>query len=431
MTFERLYEQRLPTPGSDPFGQLFLDVIAPGVDIADTRNGFPADSPYNADLPYDIKQSAIFGEASYDFGQFKLTAGGRYYNFKEERDFISGGIFANGDTRIGDKTKSNGFSPRVIATWEPRSKSQRPLSGGQGLPSRRHQRPLNLPLCSAGDLAVYGRSSRPITMTTLWNYEAGVNSRAGRLPSMQLRFTPRSATCRSRSMPEAARRASCSMSTRRIPPGRGGILPSRLPRAGIFARRKFDRGRIRLTVDNAVLASRTGIRDGNRLPSVPKFQIAASATYSSRFSDNADWYITGSVQHVGNRITQPSDQEPGNGNFGNMIFYDPVTGAFGDAGAFDFTSKLKLKAYELVNLSAGLEFDNGWETVLYVNNLFDTNANLCVRSANAAGGATWLPCRHTAYDRADAAQGIAAPRRRRRPLPRAAPPPPLRRRRLA
>ena len=55
------------------------------------RNGFPADSPYNADLPYDIKQIAVFGEASYDFGEFKLTGGGRYYDFKEERDFISGG----------------------------------------------------------------------------------------------------------------------------------------------------------------------------------------------------------------------------------------------------------------------------------------------------------------------------------------------------
>ena len=72
-------------------------------------NGFPLNSPYNADLPYDIKQKAVFGEATYDFGQFKLTAGARYYDFKETRDFISGGIFANGDRRIGDKTKSSGI----------------------------------------------------------------------------------------------------------------------------------------------------------------------------------------------------------------------------------------------------------------------------------------------------------------------------------
>ncbi len=100
----------------------------------------PPTHPTMRDLPYDIKQSAIFGEASYDFGQFKLTAGGRYYNFKEKRDFISGGIFANGDTRIGDKTKSNGFSPRVIATLGAKPQPQRQPSGSQGLPPRRHQR---------------------------------------------------------------------------------------------------------------------------------------------------------------------------------------------------------------------------------------------------------------------------------------------------
>ncbi len=128
------------------------------------------------------------------------------------------------------------------------------------------------------------------------------------------------------------------MSTRPTPPGSRPNSPLRaaegleLSVAGSLIEAEFDS-----TVDNAVLASRTGIRDGNRLPSVPKFQIAATATYGSRFSDNADWYITGSVQHVGNRITQPSDQEPGNGAFGNMIFYDPVTGAFGGNGSFDFT----------------------------------------------------------------------------------------------
>ena len=47
--------------------------IRPSVD-----NGFGLiDNPYHADLPYDIKQRALFGEASYDFGQFKATAGGR------------------------------------------------------------------------------------------------------------------------------------------------------------------------------------------------------------------------------------------------------------------------------------------------------------------------------------------------------------------
>ena len=123
------------------------------VDIARLRNGFPADSPYNADLPYDIKQKAVFGEASYDFGQFKLTGGGRYYDFKETRDFISGGLFSNGDTRIGDKTKSNGFSPRVIATWEPNRNLSVNVQAAKGFRLGGINDPLNLPLCSADDEA--------------------------------------------------------------------------------------------------------------------------------------------------------------------------------------------------------------------------------------------------------------------------------------
>ncbi|MFL6743976.1 MAG: TonB-dependent receptor, partial [Sphingomicrobium sp.] len=137
---DRKYSQRLPTPGYDtPFGvqainglcflaNLFCSHVAdptiPGdvnipMTLEEAQNGFPANSPYNADLPYIIKQKALFGEASYRLGQFKLTAGGRWYDFKEKRNFISGGIFSNGDTRIGDRTKSNGFSPRGIVSWLP------------------------------------------------------------------------------------------------------------------------------------------------------------------------------------------------------------------------------------------------------------------------------------------------------------------------
>ena len=37
---------------------------------------------------------------------------------------------------------------------------------------------------------------------------------------------------------------------------------------------------------------------------------------------------------------------------------------------------LKLPSYQIVNLSAGIEWDNGLEVVAYVNNLFDENALL-------------------------------------------------------
>ena len=370
----RDYSQRLPTPGYDAFVD---SALGAGVS-ASTANGFGPDSPYNADLPYDITQKAVFGEASYDFGQFKLTAGGRYYDFKEERDFISGGLFSNGDTIIGDKTKSNGFSPRVIATWEPNRNLSVNLQAAKGFRLGGINDPLNLGLCTPGDVLIYGPfQAEQYDDETLWNYEAGVKFSRGPLTLnaaifhtkiRDLQITVDAGSCSSRIVLNVDKAHTTGIeaefSARPIP----GL---ELSLAGSYIEAEFDS-----TVDNAVLAGLTGIRDGNRLPSVPKFQMAATATYGSRFNNSADWYVSGSFQHVGSRITQPGDQEALVGFRNNMIFYDPVTGANGANGVFDWTPFLKLDSYNLFNLSLGLEFDSGLDVILYANNLFDENAKL-------------------------------------------------------
>ena len=80
-------------------------------------NGFPLDSPYNADLPYDIKQKAVFGEASYDFGQFKLTA--RRLAITTSRKSATSSPAASSPTattRSTTRRSRTASSPRVIGT---------------------------------------------------------------------------------------------------------------------------------------------------------------------------------------------------------------------------------------------------------------------------------------------------------------------------
>jgi len=113
-----------------------------------------------------------------------------------------------------------------------------------------------------------------------------------------------------------------------------------------------------------------GIRDGNRLPSVPKYQFATSATYGARFSDASEWYVSASWQRVGNRYTQHADQENNPRTFVSGLPFNGATGT--GATVVD----LKLPAYDLVNISAGLDFDSGLGVQLYANNLFDENALL-------------------------------------------------------
>jgi iron complex outermembrane receptor protein len=94
-------------------------------------------------------------------------------------------------------------------------------------------------------------------------------------------------------------------------------------------------------------------------------------------TSNSDWYVSGSVQHVGSRYTQPGDQEPIASIF-NFIYFDPATGDFGTST--QNVGSLELPGYDLVNVSAGVKWDSGLELVGYINNLFDENAKLSLDS---------------------------------------------------
>ncbi len=362
---DRKYSQRLPTPTYDSYVD---DALGAGVS-ASVANGFPADSPYNADLPYDISQFAVFGEATYDFGQFKLTGGARYYDFEEERDFISGGLFSNGDTDLGQKTSSNGISPRIIATWEPNKNLSVNVQAAKGFRLGGVNDPLNLPLCTDEDEATWGPFGGPYDDETLWNYEAGVKYSKGPITAnaaifhtkiKDLQVSLDAGSCSSRLVfnVDKAHTTGVEMEFSATP-----LEGLDLSVAGSYVSAEFDSS---LEGFETV----TGIREGNRLPTVPKFQVAATANYGSRFGDSGDWYVNASVQHVGSRYTQPADQENNPRTFSHGLPFNGMDGT--EQTVLD----LKLPAYQLVNFSAGLDFDNGLEVVAYVNNLFDENAKL-------------------------------------------------------
>ncbi|HXH53298.1 MAG TPA: TonB-dependent receptor [Sphingomicrobium sp.] len=365
---DRFYRQRLPTPGYDARVDA---VFGAGTSVA-VANGFPADSPYNSDLPYDIRQGAVFGEGSYDFGDIKVTAGGRYYEFREERDFVSGGIFSDVNTNLGDKTKSNGFSPRAILTYEPNRNLSVNLQAAKGFRLGGVNDPLNVPLCQGSDIDTFG-GFQTYDDETLWNYEAGLKSQFGGITFnaaafytdiKNLQTTVDAGTCSSRIVFNAPKAhtmgVEAEMSARPAP----GL---NLSLAGSLIEAEFDAD-VRDANGNII----GGIRNGNRLPSVPRFQAAATATYSQPMGSNAEWYVTASAQHVGSRYTQPGDQEPGAGTF-PVIFFNRTNNTYGFGTR---TLDLKLPSYQLVNLSTGIEWMDGREVVLYVNNLFDENAPL-------------------------------------------------------
>ncbi|AZS19669.1 MULTISPECIES: TonB-dependent receptor [unclassified Caulobacter] len=362
---DRVYNQRLPTPGYD----VATDAKLGAGTSAAVANGFGKDSPYNAYLPYDIKQKAVFGELTYTTGKLTATAGGRYYDFSETRQFKSGGLFANGDNRT-DKTSSDGFTPRFLLSYEASDTVTFNAQASKGFRLGGVNDPLNLPLCSAQDKAIFG-GYQSYDDETLWNYEGGVKSRFGRVTLnaaafytdiKNLQTTLDAGSCSSRvvfNVPKAHTKGVEAELTARLANGLDIGL------SGSLLEAEFDS-----TVKDGTGAVIGGIRDGNRLPSVPKFQVSFDVTYSKEVRPGVNGYLKASLQHVGNRFTQASDQENNPRSFVSGL-------AFGGAtGTVPTVVNLQLPSYEIVNLSAGLEMPDGVDMTFYVNNLFDENALL-------------------------------------------------------
>ncbi len=364
---DRFYRQRLPTPG---YAAATDAVLGAGTSAA-VANGFAnLDSPFNSDLPYNIEQIAIFGEATFEVSDaLTFTAGGRYYDFEEVRTITTGGLFANGDTGVVDETSSDGFTPRFLLSYELSPDVTINAQASQGFRLGGVNDPLNVPLCNAEDLALFG-GFQDYDDETLWNYEVGVktqgngftfNAAAFYNDISDLQVTLDAGSCSSRIVFNVPDAHSAGIEAEI---GLNPVAGLNLNLSGSWIEAEFD------TTLPGALAGATGIREGNRLPSVPEFQLSASGSYEWPISDGADAFIAASFTHVGSRFTQPADQESNPRTFVHGL---PFGGAPADAST---TVDLLLDDYQLVNLSAGVDFTNGLSLSIYANNVFDENALL-------------------------------------------------------
>ena len=378
-TVDRNYQQTLPTPGFDAFQDARAAIVNADADprnnlptAAQTRNGFTADSPFNSLLPYDIRQIAGFGEASYEIlPKLKFTAGGRYYTFREDRTITSGGLFANGDTGREDTTRSNGFTPRFLLSYELAEDFTVNAQASRGFRLGGVNDPLNVPLCQGADLATFG-GFQTYDDETLWNYEVGFkarrpgltfNSAAFYTDISDLQVTLDAGSCSSRISFNVPKAHTVGVEWEiKAQPVRGLDLGL----SGSLVQSEFD-STVRGGPTNAIIG---GIQNGNRLASVPNFQLSANVTYNFSLPKAIEGYVSASLQHVGTRYTQPSDQVDNPRSFVSNL---PFGGASGNnATVLD----LELDSYQLVNLSAGLDFPNRVSVIFYINNLIDENAQL-------------------------------------------------------
>jgi iron complex outermembrane recepter protein len=352
-----------------------------GIGATAGKFGAAKDVLFFSNLNYKFKQSALFGEATYSMSdRLDLTGGLRGYNFNENRTQTFDGIFADPGTTKGS-TKASGIAPRAIASYKLNDATRLNAQISKGFRLGGINDPLNVPLCTPADLVTFGGHGS-WKDETLWNYEVGakskimggrgsVNAAAFYADIRDLQATVTAGSCSSRvifNVPKA-RSAGAEVEFEAAPNDSFDFAVS-------ASQTKSDlRSTLTSTDAKGNVSIVSGIQSGNRLPTVPQFQMASAATF--HYPTNWGWagYVTGAYQHVGDRYTQIGDQAAGFGTV-NLLSFAPnnIGGPFTQN---TFTFNPKLPAYDIVNLRFGILKDR-WDTALFINNLTDERALLAL-----------------------------------------------------
>ncbi len=341
------------------------------------------DQLYLGDIGYKDREWGIFGEGTYSITDcFSLTAGLRYYNYEVDKALIFDGLFAPefpDPTLQAGTTKADGVAPRFIASYKISENTTLNAQASKGFRLGGINDPILVPLCSAADLVTFGNIGN-WQDERAWNYEIGSKTRlmGGRatvnvsgfyVDVSDLQVVVTAGTCSSRLVFNVEKARSV-----------GGELEATFAPNNNFdfaLSGSYNDSEVRTTLDGteaAVLA--TGIREGNRLPGVPKFQMALAATYQQPVAQGYQAYVTGTYQHVGSRYTQLVDQEPSVGTIPLQNVPGALPNTIGGPLTQDtFTFDPLLPAYDILNFRTGVRH-GVWDFAFYITNITDETAFL-------------------------------------------------------
>ena len=104
----RDFQQNIVVPGLDTWLDAFCGFCTTPAFGAQTPDNF-----FEGRYSFDTTQSAVFGEVSFEFGDFELIAGGRYFDYTQDADIFFGGFIEFSEDRLVDSIDEDGFSPKV------------------------------------------------------------------------------------------------------------------------------------------------------------------------------------------------------------------------------------------------------------------------------------------------------------------------------
>lgn len=319
----------------------------------------PENIYYDRTINDDLKQKALFAEASYKFFD-KLTAtyGVRWYEY----DKTVGGIVEQGQIHyaspesgfVETDTTENGFVHKFNLSYEFSRDLMIYAQAAQGFRPGGVNQANGLPAAQAA----YQSDS-------LWNYEVGVKSQPIRgvyvnLTGYQIDWS---------SMQVSARLAGignvfgliANVGSARVR-GLEAELTAR-PISGLSFGTNVGYTDAKLTeTPVAGNISVSGAKKGDRLPNVPRWNVNANAEYLWPLSDTLEGLVRLDASYVGS-------------SYSTLSMIDQY--------------RRETPSYTLVNARIGIQDPDGeWNAHLYVNNLFDELAITGRSSSSNTGGLT-------------------------------------------
>jgi iron complex outermembrane receptor protein len=311
------------------------------------------------------------------------TAGSTTSGSRRTSDRARGGYEGGGRRgaalREPGSTSSDDFSPRAILAYRPNDDLLFTAQVARGFRLGGINDPLNVTLCTAQDLAVYdGNPTWDDEETT--NYELGAKTR---WEDGTVQLNAAVFLTEIDGLQVIADAGSCS--SRIILSADGESVGGEIE---LVARPSdnWDFAVSATYADATITKSQlgatgqpnAGIRDGNRLPTAPELQAAASATYSWPWSDTLNGCVNFTVQHVGSSYTQLADQEADFGVLSTTPSGNEGTiRGFGDPSITEFRFDAELPDYQIGNLRLGVQNER-WELAAFVNNVWDERAFLSI-----------------------------------------------------
>jgi iron complex outermembrane recepter protein len=325
--------------------KVFTQSLASAGINRDNGGIFGSDSLLNTTASFDDRQFAGFGEASYELGQLKLTAGLRYFDFKSIYNIKGEGAAVGGVLDIAAReTKDSGFNPKVNVSYKPDEELLVYLQAARGFRLGGINDPL-LSFCSASDAASFQQS---FGSDKLWNYEAGFKATV-----LDKRVQINAAVYHiDWTDAPVTRQLACGVSntatagTLKI----DGIEVDTTARVTDFWRLSGGFAYVDSRFDTVTpeVAAQTGIVSGERTPGVARWTANLSSSLELPLAGSSRLYSTATYQYTGSIYNYAGTSDP-------RRFLQP--------------------AYSLVNLRLGVRRDN-WNVAAFLNNVFDKRAIL-------------------------------------------------------